>query len=75
MTETADATPPQPKKLLRVNEAAAQLNMSREQLYELMRRGELAYVQGTARSGKPGWRQIEQAEIDAYIARNRVTAP
>lgn len=75
MTQTADTQQSQPRKLLRVTEAAAQLGVSREQVYVLMRNGELPYVQGKARSGKPGWRQIEQAVIDAYIERNRATAP
>lgn len=72
MNKTAHAAPAE--RLLTVNETAGQLRVSRWQIYALMRSGDLAYVQGKSRSGGPGYRKVEQAEIDRYIADNRVTA-
>lgn len=69
MPQTADAQQSKPK-LLKVNEAAAQLGISREQVYALISRGELASVKIPGRN--QAWaRRIEQAEIDAFIERNR----
>lgn len=70
MTQTANAAP---ARLYSVTEAADQLRVSRWKLYELMRTGQLAYVQSTARSGNPGYRKVEETEIQRYLADNRVT--
>lgn len=60
-------------KLVTVNEACEQLGMSRNKLYELMTAGEFAYVSLPPHSKQAG-RRIEQAEIAAFIARNRQSA-
>jgi excisionase family DNA binding protein len=64
---------PEPK-LLTVDEAQGQLGISRDKIYELMSGGELAFVKlppGTKHAG----RRIEQAEINAFIERNRQRIP
>lgn len=69
------AAPAADERLLSVEEAADVLGVSRWQIYELMKRpgpDGLRYVQGKARSGKPGYRKVEPAEIRRYIADNRV---
>jgi excisionase family DNA binding protein len=53
-----------------VNEAAEQLGVSRDKLYELMASGDLAYVSLPPHSKQAG-RRIEQAEIERFIAANR----
>jgi excisionase family DNA binding protein len=62
---------PAPPPLLTVNEAAAQLKVSREQIYKLIKRGELVSIVMRGEGGETGSRRIEQSELDAYIARNR----
>jgi excisionase family DNA binding protein len=58
--------------LLTVPEAAEQLGISREYVYELMRRGELDYIQLPLRTGaRWSGRRIEQTAIDAFIENNR----
>ena len=52
---------------------AEQLGMSRNKLYELMYKGELASVEIPGKSEKTHGRRIEQAEIDAFVERHRVT--
>ena len=64
--EAAKASP-----LRTVDQACEQLGVERSKLYELMRQGHIASIKlppGTAQSG----RRIEQAELDAFIVRNRV---
>jgi len=54
-----------------VDDACEQLGIAKTKLYELMKSGDLASVKlppGTEMSG----RRVEQSEIDAFIARNRV---
>jgi len=63
-----------PAPLLTVNEAAAQLKVSREQIYNLIKRGELTSIVMRGPSGSTGARRIEQSQIDDYIARNRVAS-
>jgi excisionase family DNA binding protein len=63
-------------QLWTVEEARDLLGIGHDKIYRLMRAGELAYIQlppGTKRAP----RRIEQAEIDRFLARNRVggTAP
>jgi excisionase family DNA binding protein len=61
--------------LLTVPEAAAQLGISREFAYQLMRRGELEHIQLPLRTGaKWSGRRIEQFAVDAFIERHRVTS-
>jgi excisionase family DNA binding protein len=63
-------------RLLTVPEAAERLGVSRGLVYQLMRRGELAFVQLPLREGaKWSGRRIEQAALDAFIERNRVAVP
>jgi excisionase family DNA binding protein len=57
-------------RLLTVPEAAERLGVQRRKIYELMASGDLASVKlppGTPQSG----RRIEEAEISAFIDRNR----
>lgn len=63
-----------PPKLLTVAEAMAQLGIrSKHKIYGLMRAGELAYVVLPPHTHQAG-RRIEQAEVEAFIARNRQPA-
>ena len=66
---TTDGKP----RLLTVDEAAAQLGISREQLCTFMREGEIAWVSFPPHTKQTG-RRVEQAEIDAFIERNRQRA-
>jgi|HubBroStandDraft_5_1064220.scaffolds.fasta_scaffold09397_5 excisionase family DNA binding protein len=66
---TASKTAPAPL-LVTVADAARQLGISVRTIYELMSAGELASIK--LRPSQQGGRRIEQAEIDAYIKRNRV---
>jgi excisionase family DNA binding protein len=61
-------------RLLTVTEATEQLGMSRNSFYDLMYRGELTSVQIPGKGGRQSSRRIEQTEIDALIARHRVSA-
>lgn len=56
--------------LLKAEEAAAYLRVSRRQLYELTRRGELAHV----RFG-PKLMRWHQADLDAYVEAHRKQWP
>lgn len=67
------ATPPDPQ-LRTVEETCAQLGLERTKVYELMASGELAYVKIPPGSLQAA-RRVEQAEIDAFIARNRIGTP
>jgi excisionase family DNA binding protein len=70
MTEqaTASQTP-----LLTVDETAERLSVSREYIYQLIRRGELACIELPLREGaKWSGKRIEPAELEAFIERNRV---
>jgi excisionase family DNA binding protein len=68
------ATVPTPATRLRtVEEAREQLGVAKTKVYELMSSGELAFVKLPPGSNNAG-RRIEQAEIDAFIARNRTRA-
>jgi excisionase family DNA binding protein len=70
----AAAVPRMP--LLTVPEAAEQLGISRELVYQLMRRGELQFIQLPLRTGaRWSGRRVEQAAVDAFIERHRVTSP
>jgi excisionase family DNA binding protein len=62
-------------KLLTVPEVADQLGLSKGSVYELMYRGEFASIQIPSENGLRATRRIEQTEIDAFIARYRVSAP
>jgi excisionase family DNA binding protein len=66
--------PDQPSRLLTVAAARERLGMSKDKLYELMRAGELAFVKLPPYTQHSG-RRIEEAEIEAFIARNRQSAP
>ena len=61
-------------KLVTVDDARTQLGMSRDKIYELMSSGDLAYVSLPPHSSKQAGRRVEQAEIDAFIKRNRQPA-
>jgi excisionase family DNA binding protein len=66
----------QRNKLLTITEAAEQLGMSKGRVYELMYKGEFASVQvPSSTDGRRATRRLEQSEIDAFIARYRVSAP
>lgn len=70
----AAAAPRMP--LLVVPEAAEQLGISRELAYQLMRRGELEFVQLPLRTGaRWSGRRIEQSAVDAFIEEHRVRCP
>lgn len=56
------------EQLLRLNEAFARLAVSRTKGYELLARGELAYVRVGAD------RRVTEAEIVSFVERNRVAA-
>jgi excisionase family DNA binding protein len=60
-------------KLLTIAQAAEQLGMSARGTYELMYKGHLSSVEipSTGTSDRKS-RRIEQAEVDAFIARHRV---
>lgn len=68
------ASQPQ-NRLLTVAEACEQLGMSRTAVYQLMYRGEFPSVQIPSENGGKSTRRIEQAAIDAFIARYRVEHP
>ena len=69
MTDSATAAP----KLLTVAEAMEQLGISKVTIYKLMREGELAYVSIPPHTLQAA-RRVEQAEVNAFIARNRKAA-
>jgi len=58
-----------PKKVLRPNEAAEYLSVSRSTLYDLCQRRELPYV----RIGPRGLRILRE-DLDTYLAAHRVVA-
>ena len=66
MTDSATVAP----KLLTVAEAMDQLGIGKVKIYELMRAGELDWVDMPPHTLQAA-RRIEQAEVDAFIARNR----
>jgi hypothetical protein len=49
--------------------------MSRTAVYGLLHRGEFASVEIPSGNRKRATRRIEQAEVDAFIARYRVSTP
>ena len=69
MSDSTVAVP----KLLTVAEAMEQLGIGKVKIYDLMRAGEIAYVSMPPHTLQSA-RRIEQAEIEAFIARNRKTA-
>jgi excisionase family DNA binding protein len=69
MTDSAVIIP----KLRTVAEAMEQLGISKDKIYELMGGGHLAYISLPPHTKQAG-RRIEQAEIDAFIARHRQSA-
>lgn len=75
----AEATPDRPR-LVSVPKAARQLGVATSTVYVLIKKGKLAAVQFPAVRGQvgrnTGWGlRVEQDEIDAFIERNRVSAP
>ena len=60
--------------LLSLDEAAEQLGITRRQIYNLIERGALTSVRHPGPNGKPWGHKVEQAEIHAYIERNRTAA-
>lgn len=63
-------------KLLTITEVADQLGMSKGRVYELMYKGEFASIQiPSSTDGRRATRRIEQSEIDAFLARYRVSTP
>lgn len=60
--------------LLTVEQTRRQLGCSRRHVYNLINRGELTSVRTRGPRGNPWGHRIEQAEIHAYIERNRQTA-
>jgi excisionase family DNA binding protein len=64
----------QQHSLVTVAQAAKQLGLSRGSIYDLLYRGELASVQIPSQNGRRSTRRIEQTEIDALVARYRVSA-
>jgi len=62
-------------KLLTLTQVADQLGMSKGAVYDLMYRGEFASIQIPSDSGRRATRRVEQSEIDAFIARYRVSTP
>jgi excisionase family DNA binding protein len=78
---TQQATESQASRGVTVVEACEQLGIKKTKFYELIRKGELEAVDinGVAkrRVGEPGRRRslrVDQAAIDAFKARNRVSA-
>ncbi len=64
---------PATTRLLTVEQACEQLGIKTRKFYELMASGAIATIKlppGNQQSG----RRVEQSEIDAFIARNRVQA-
>lgn len=59
------------KRLLMLDEAAAQLGCTRRHMYALISRGLITSVRMTGPKGNPWGHRIEQDEVDAYIERNR----
>lgn len=78
----AEATPETRPRLVSVPKAAKQLGLSNDYLYQLIKAGGIQAVQlppargrYEGKRGSLGWGlRIEQAEIDDFIARNRVEA-
>ncbi|HEV2376210.1 MAG TPA: helix-turn-helix domain-containing protein [Streptosporangiaceae bacterium] len=62
-----------PPKLLTVAEAMEQLGIGKDKIYELMGCGELAYVSLPPHTRQAG-RRVAQADVDAFIKRNRHVA-
>jgi excisionase family DNA binding protein len=60
-------------RLLSVAQAAEQLGMSPSKLYAFVYKGEIASVEIPPGSGRRSTRKIEQAAVDAFIERYRVT--
>ena len=61
-------------QLVTVAQAAEQLGMSATKVYELLYQGLLASVEIPSENGRRSTRRIEQAAIDAFIDRHRVTS-
>jgi excisionase family DNA binding protein len=62
-------------RLLSVAQAAEQLGMSPSKLYEFVYKGEIASVEIPSGTGQRSTRKIEQAAVDAFIGKYRVTYP
>ncbi len=59
-----------------LSEVAEQLGMSRDRVYELMYKGEFASIQiPSSESDRRATRRVERFEVDACIARYRVSTP
>jgi len=72
MTEPTDAPEP---RLLTAPQVAERLSVSRRYVYQLMNRGELAYIElprtpGSAWSG----RRVRESEVCAFMDRNEQPA-
>ncbi len=66
-------TPPADSQLWTIKQARDLLGIGHDRIYDLMRSGELAYIQlpgGTRWAG--GHRRIEQREIERFLKANRV---
>ena len=63
MSETTTA----PTALLKVQEAAEQLKVSKSQIYMLIRFEQLGHVRLRSHTGAPGAIRIPQSAIDAYV--------
>jgi excisionase family DNA binding protein len=77
LQELVAAARPTPR-LLTIAEAAGQLGVDRRTVYDLVHKGDIATIQippRIASRGERHARRIEQAEIDAFIERNRVKGP
>jgi excisionase family DNA binding protein len=59
------------RRLLSLDEAAEQLGCTRRHIYQLIERQALTSVRIPGPDGKPHGHKVEQAEIDAFIERNR----
>lgn len=75
----AEATPDDSPRLVPVPAAARQLGVSKDYMYQLIKSGGITAIQLPGARGdqgrNTGWGlRIEQAEIDAFLERNRVEA-
>lgn len=64
-----EPTPPGPR-LLKIDEVAARLRLSRPTVYRLINGGKLASVH----VGNAGFTRVQETDLDAYIANNRHAA-
>ena len=65
-----EPSPPSGPRLLKIDEVAARLRLSRPTVYRLINGGKLASVH----VGNAGFTRVTETDLDAYIATNRHAA-